>query len=66
MQIKAKLQYFLEKIFQPLSFDTYSDWKNAKSKFNIHFARVHKIEKGDLRSSGRTISAMKDGSRDYD
>ena len=25
-----------------------------------------KIEKGDLRGSGRTISAMKDGSREYD
>ena len=66
MQIKAKLQYFLEKIFQPPSFDTYSDWKYAKSKFNICFARVQKIEKGDLRKSGRTISEMKDGRREFD
>ena len=68
MQIKAKLQYFLEKIISASISDIGAQWLEscAKLKFNIHFARVHKINKGDLHSSGRTISAMKDGSREYD
>ena len=67
MQIKAKLQYFLEKKYLSLHLLIHTVTGNTQNKkFNIHFSRVHKIEKGALRSSGRTISAMKDDSREYD